>query len=191
MLCSVGAQHRLRQLESKKEALESRLRDLAEGFEQATVDKNDQENKQIEMQEHLQESAYYRRVLAEERDRRTTVLEAYEVFSMHTFSLLWEIQSENYCFQDQLDWVTGVAAISAGFVTYMGPYPYIFRRRLLTVDWAQCLAERGIPLVFDTVDPVSGHQVEFMLDVDGELGFARLSCLSFADLTVLLYLQEV
>lgn len=76
---SVGAQHRLRQLESKKEALESRLQDLALGFEQATVDKNEQENKQIEMQEHLQEAAYYRQVFAEERERRTTVAEAYHV----------------------------------------------------------------------------------------------------------------
>lgn len=76
----VGAQHRLRQLESKKEALESRLRDLAEGFEQATVDKNEQENKRIEMQEHMQEAAYYRQVFAEERERRLTVAEAYHVY---------------------------------------------------------------------------------------------------------------
>nr|XP_039248070.1 LOW QUALITY PROTEIN: dynein beta chain, ciliary-like [Styela clava] len=140
----VGAQHRLRQLESKKEALESRLRDLGEGFEQATVDKNEQENKRLEMQDHLREAAHFQQVLMDEHRRRTAVLSACE---------------------DQLEWVTGVAAIAAGFSTYMGPYPYMFRRMLLTVDWAQCLVERGIPLVFDTIDAVRGHRIEFMLDV--------------------------
>lgn len=79
--------------------------------------------------------------------------------------------------------MTGVAAISAGFVTYMGPYPYMFRRMLLTVDWAQCLAERGIPLVFDTIDPVNGHQVEFMLDVNGKCECGKHvfdSCVQFS-----------
>ena len=97
---SVGAQYRLRQLESKKEALESRLRDLADGFEQATVDKNEQENKRVEMQEHLQEAAYYRKVLREERERCTTVLDAYEasifqVFLKGPFSLYYGLPT--YC----------------------------------------------------------------------------------------------
>jgi len=70
--------------------------------------------------------------------------------------------------QDRLDWVTGAAAVSAGFATYLSAYPHTLRRMLLTVDWPQCLAERGIPLVFDSTDPVKGHVIEFMLDVNGE-----------------------
>jgi len=39
---------------------------------------------------------------------------------------------------------------------------------MITVDWAQCLVEKGIPLVFDSTDPVKGHVIEFMLDINGK-----------------------
>ena len=68
-----------------------------------------------------------------------------------------------------MTWVTGVSAITAGFAIYLAAYPYMFRRMILTVDWAQCLIERGIPLVYDGIDPVKGHVIEFMLDVHGTL----------------------
>ena len=73
------AQHKLRQLESKKEALEARLRDLAAGFEQATADKNWQEEKRREMEEHLRVAAQFRQVLAGEHRRCSAVLNSYEV----------------------------------------------------------------------------------------------------------------
>nr|CAB3238693.1 dynein heavy chain 8, axonemal-like [Phallusia mammillata] len=143
---SIGdAQHKLRQLESKKEALEARLRDLADGFEQATADKNTQVEKRSEMEEHLRVAAQFRQILAGEHRRCCGVLNTYE---------------------DRLDWVTGAAAVSSGFATYLSAYPYALRRMILTRDWPVCLADRGVPLVFDSIDPVNGHVIEFMLDVN-------------------------
>ncbi|CAK8694749.1 unnamed protein product [Clavelina lepadiformis] len=143
---SIGdAQHKLRQLESKKDALEARLRDLADGFEQATADKNSQEEKRKEMEEHLRVAAKFRQVLAGEHQRCCAVLK---------------------CFGERLEWVVGAATMAAGFATYLAPYPFMFRRMMVTVDWALCLIEKGIPLVFDSIDPVKGHAIDFMVDVN-------------------------
>nr|XP_018669150.1 dynein heavy chain 9, axonemal [Ciona intestinalis] len=76
---SIGdAQHKLRQLESKKGALEARLHDLAEGFEQATADKNTQEEKRMEMQDHSV-AAEFRQVLTEEHKRCCAALNSHKV----------------------------------------------------------------------------------------------------------------
>lgn len=163
-----GAQHKLRQLESKKEALEARLEDLGEGFEQATADKNVQEEKMTEMEEHLRVAAHFQQVLSGEQKRCLTTLNSHEVTIYKKFWILCLLLIL-YIYKDRLEWIIGVSAITAAFSTYLGPYPYMFRRMLLTVDWAQCLVQRGIPLVFDSVDPVKGHKVDFMLDVNGKL----------------------
>ena len=52
--------------------------------------------------------------------------------------------------------VTGGVAIAAGFVSYLGAYRYNFRRGMLTVHWPNCLRERGVPLVIDTIDEIRG-----------------------------------
>lgn len=70
-------------MESKKTALEARLYDLGEGFEQATADKNEQEEKRAEMQERLREASHFQQVLVEEHTRRTAVLHACEVMRLH------------------------------------------------------------------------------------------------------------
>lgn len=77
-----------------------------------------------------------------------------------------------------MNWVVGVATIAAAFSTYLAPYPFMFRRMMLTVDWAQCLVDKGIPLVFDSTDPIKGHVIEFMLDVNGSECdiYTSLSC---------------
>ncbi len=52
--------------------------------------------------------------------------------------------------------VPGGVAMAAAFATYMGPYHYNFRRLMLTFHWPNCLRERGVPLVIDTIDFVRG-----------------------------------
>ena len=49
--------------------------------------------------------------------------------------------------------------MAAGLATYLGPYQYNTRRVMLTVHWPNCLRERGIPLVIDSVDEVRGEMV--------------------------------
>ena len=53
--------------------------------------------------------------------------------------------------------VSGGCAMAGGFATYLGPYHHNFRRVMLTVHWPNCLRERGIPLVIDSVDVLRGQ----------------------------------
>ena len=54
--------------------------------------------------------------------------------------------------------IAGGVAMAAGFATYLGPYLYNFRRLMLTVHWPNCLRERGIPLVIDSIDQLRGER---------------------------------
>ena len=56
------AEHKMSTLDSKRKALEARLKDLAKGFEDATIDKNDQEKKTIKMTEMLDTATHLRQV---------------------------------------------------------------------------------------------------------------------------------
>ncbi|KAH9514965.1 hypothetical protein Btru_021540, partial [Bulinus truncatus] len=55
------AQHRMNTLENKRKALEVRMTDLARAFEEATIDKNEQEEKTIKMKKMLDTAAELRR----------------------------------------------------------------------------------------------------------------------------------
>lgn len=57
-----NAEHKMATLESKRKALEVRLKDLAKGFEDATIDKNDQEEKTIKMDRMLSTAGNLRQV---------------------------------------------------------------------------------------------------------------------------------
>ena len=52
--------------------------------------------------------------------------------------------------------ITGSVAVSSGFVSYLGAYHYNFRRMMLTLHWPNCLRERGVPLVIDSIDEIKG-----------------------------------
>ena len=52
----------------------------------------------------------------------------------------------------------GGIAMAAAFASYLGPYHYNFRRLMLTLHWPNCLRERGIPLIIDSVDEVRGKE---------------------------------
>lgn len=56
------AEHKMATLDSKRKALEVRLKDLGKGFEDATIDKNDQEKKTIKMGEMLSTATHLRQV---------------------------------------------------------------------------------------------------------------------------------
>jgi len=58
--------------------------------------------------------------------------------------------------------IPGGCAMAAGFATYLGPYHHNFRRVMLTVHWPNCLRERGIPLVIDSIDGLKGRVVVFV-----------------------------
>ena len=56
------AEHKMSTLENKRKALEVRLAELAKGFEEATIDKNEQEDKTIKMKKMLETAAQLRKV---------------------------------------------------------------------------------------------------------------------------------
>lgn len=53
--------------------------------------------------------------------------------------------------------IPGGCAMAAAFATYLGPYHHNFRRVMLTIHWPNCLRERGIPLVIDSIDGLKGE----------------------------------
>ena len=56
------AEHKMSTLENKRKALEVRLSGLAKGFEEATIDKNEQEEKTVKMKKMLETAAQLRKV---------------------------------------------------------------------------------------------------------------------------------
>ena len=54
--------------------------------------------------------------------------------------------------------------MSGAFATYLGPYHYNFRRLMLTVHWPNCLRERGVPLVIDSIDELKGRVVDWAIE---------------------------
>lgn len=124
------AEHKMSALDSKRKALELRLKDLAKGFEDATIDKNDQETKTIKMTEMLNTATHLRQALQKETSRAEQIHSSLNI---------------------RLSCIDGAASMASAFTTYLGPYQHGFRRMMLTVQWPHCLRERGIPLVIDTV----------------------------------------
>lgn len=59
-------------------------------------------------------------------------------------------------FPERFTGLLGSTAVAARFLTYLGPYEYLFRRLILSVEWPLCLKERGLPFLIDSVDPIQG-----------------------------------
>ena len=74
-----NAEHKMATLDSKRKALEVRLKDLAKGFEDATIDKNDQEEKTVKMDRMLGTAANLRQVWP--------INHMQQLFSLHVHSL--------------------------------------------------------------------------------------------------------
>lgn len=45
--------------------------------------------------------------------------------------------------------ISGIVCMAAAFATYLGPFSYSFRRKMLTNYWPKCLRERGVALLLD------------------------------------------
>ncbi|XP_023931015.1 dynein beta chain, ciliary-like [Lingula anatina] len=138
-----NAEQKMNQLENKRKALDIRLADLAKGFEEATIDKNDQEEKTIKMDKMLETAARLRKILKREHLRCQQIHEG--------------LRSRQIA-------IPGGSAIASAFTTYLGPYHYNFRRLMLTVHWPNCLRERGIPLVIDSIDHLRGRVIDFSIE---------------------------
>ncbi|XP_071959570.1 uncharacterized protein [Antedon mediterranea] len=137
------AEHKLMTLENKRRALEERLTDLASSFEEATVDKNDQETMSRTMTRQLETADKFRKALATEHEHCVQICQ----------SLPQRIMAS-----------PGSVSLAAAFVTYLGPYDFNIRHTMLTLHWPVCLKERGVPLVIDSIDPMKGWVVDWAID---------------------------
>lgn len=130
-------------LNRKSDALNARLKDLAQNFEEATVDKKEQEEKCVKMKQQLQTASDLNTILAREFDRNMQIYES--------------LQERIFC-------LPGACALTAGFLVYLGPYQFPFRRIMLTNHWIKCLADRGLPLVLDSLNLIKGRIVKWQMD---------------------------
>ena len=137
------ADQKLTSLNRKSEALNARLKDLAQNFEEATVDKEEQEEKVIKMKNQLQTASELNMILAREFDRNMQIYES--------------LQERIFC-------LPGVCALASGFLTYLGPYQFQFRRLMLTSVWVKCLSDRGLPLVIDSLNLIKGRVVKWQME---------------------------
>ncbi|XP_022099208.1 dynein beta chain, ciliary-like [Acanthaster planci] len=136
------AEHRLATLENKKKALEMRLLDLAQSFEEATVDKNNQEDLSKKMGQQLETANKFREILGMEHK--------------HCVQICRSLPQRLFA-------IPGAVAMAAAFASYLGAYDPKFRRVMLTIQWPMCLQERGVPLLIDAVDPMKGWIVEWAI----------------------------
>ncbi|XP_075240849.1 dynein beta chain, ciliary-like isoform X3 [Convolutriloba macropyga] len=127
-------------LESRREALETRLRELAKNYEKATVDKNNQDQATLKMDKQVDEATEF------------------SIVMMHQVGVCENIQTS---FEDRKATVCGSVALCAAFAAYLGPYSFEFRARMMLNHWPECLTQRGIPVQFDVIDPLSGRCVEY------------------------------
>ena len=137
------ADQKLTTLNRKSEALNARLTDLAQNFEEATVDKEEQEEKVIKMKQQLQTASELNSTLSREFDRNMQIYES--------------LQERIFC-------LPGACALSAGFLIYLGPFDFRFRRLMLTGYWIKCLNDRGLPLVLDSISLIKGRTIKWQME---------------------------
>ena len=66
--------------------------------------------------------------------------------------------------QERIFCLPGSCALASGFLVYLGPYQFPFRRLMLTMHWVKCLRDRGLPLVLDSLSHVSGRIITWQMD---------------------------
>jgi dynein heavy chain len=59
----------------------------------------------------------------------------------------------------------GTCSIGSAFLIYLGPYPYSFRRLMLTDHWIKCIRDRGMTIVFDQISSVKGRIINWQLNL--------------------------
>ena len=66
--------------------------------------------------------------------------------------------------QERIFCLPGTCALAAGFLVYLGPYQFPFRRSMLTNHWVKCLHDRGLPLVLDSLNSIKGRVVKWQME---------------------------
>ncbi|XP_043910785.1 dynein beta chain, flagellar outer arm-like [Protopterus annectens] len=130
-------------LQNKRDILLTRLNDLEKGFEEATIDKNIQQQKTMEMSERLEMASSFMEVLDGECNKYTEIIRS---------------------LQERLNGLLGRISLIAALISYLGPYDSSFRQRMLSEEWPTCLKERGLSLVFDSIDSVKGRVIDFSVE---------------------------
>ncbi|CAF4014418.1 unnamed protein product, partial [Rotaria sordida] len=130
-------------LDNKSQALEARLKDLSQNFEEATVDKKDQEEKVSIKENQLKTASQLNEILSRELERTSKIFESTS-----------ERQST----------LIGTCGISSAFLIYLGPYSYGFRRLMLTLHWIKSIRDRGMTISFDQISSVKGRIINWQLD---------------------------
>lgn len=65
--------------------------------------------------------------------------------------------------QERIFCLPGACALAAGFLVYLGPYQFPFRRTMLTSHWVKCLHDRGLPLVLDSISSIKGRVAKWQM----------------------------
>ncbi|XP_077152557.1 uncharacterized protein LOC143816267 [Ranitomeya variabilis] len=134
------AEQKMTTLQQRKNALLIRLTDLEKGFEEATMHKNKQQQRTIEIAQRLDQSTKIAQLLDEENKKYSTIVSS---------------------LPDRLSGIPGSTAMAAGLVSYLGTYEHQFRQIMLAVEWPMAVKERGFPLMIDSIDPLKGRVIEF------------------------------
>ncbi|XP_040278224.1 dynein beta chain, flagellar outer arm-like [Bufo bufo] len=134
------AEQKMTTLQQRKKSLLLRLADLEKGFEEATMHKNKQQQRTMEIAQKLDRAAKIAQLLDEENKRYTAIVSS---------------------LPDRLSGIPGSTALAAGLVSYLGTYEHHFRQLMLTVEWPMAVKERGFPFMIDSIDPDKGRVIEF------------------------------
>ncbi|XP_075707241.1 uncharacterized protein LOC142741794 [Rhinoderma darwinii] len=134
------AEQKMTALQQRKKAFLLRLADLEKGFEEATMHKNKQQQRTIEIAQRLDQAAKIAQLLDEENKKYAAIVSS---------------------LPDRLSGIPGSTAMAAGLVSYLGTYEHHFRQLMLTVEWPTAVKERGFPLMIDSIDPDKGRVIEF------------------------------
>ncbi|KAM4795913.1 dynein axonemal heavy chain 9-like [Rhinophrynus dorsalis] len=136
------AEEKMTALQQKKKELLVRLSDMENSFEEATVHKNKQQQRTMEISQKLEQASTVAELLEEENKKYAAIISS---------------------LNDRLSHIPGSTAMAAGLVSYLGAYEHHFRQYMLTVEWPMALKERGFPLMIDSIDPVKGRVIQFSL----------------------------
>ena len=66
--------------------------------------------------------------------------------------------------QERILCLPASCALASGFLVYLGPYQFPFRRLMLTVNWVKCLNDRGLPLVLDSINLIKGRVIKWQME---------------------------
>ncbi len=66
--------------------------------------------------------------------------------------------------QERILCLPASCALAAGFLVYLGPFQFPFRRTMLTINWVKCLNDRGLPLVLDSLNLIKGRVVKWQME---------------------------